>query len=78
MPARPKISPHIFNPTIHQTKLQRHGKRFKKLGKAADARKALLRALTTEAIRHGRIKTTLIRAKVRGCCSWLRVWEYSA
>jgi large subunit ribosomal protein L17 len=43
---------------------QRHGKRFKKLGKAADARKALLRSLTTEAIRHGRIKTTLIRAKV--------------
>ena len=36
---------------------------FKKLGKPADQRKALLRALTTEVIRHGRIKTTLVRAK---------------
>ncbi|KAM3570692.1 hypothetical protein VYU27_007257 [Nannochloropsis oceanica] len=43
--------------------MMRHGKRFKKLGLPADQRKALLRALTTEAIRHGRIKTTLIRAK---------------
>merc|ERR1712222_81804 len=41
----------------------RHGKRFKKLGKPADQRKALLRALTTEIIRHGRIKTTAVRAK---------------
>lgn len=41
----------------------RHRKGFKKLGKPADQRKALLRALTTEVIRHGRIKTTLVRAK---------------
>ena len=34
-----------------------------KLGKPADQRKALMRALTTELIRHGRIKTTLVRAK---------------
>lgn len=40
-----------------------HGKRFKTLSKPADQRKALLRALTTEVIRHGRIKTTLVRAK---------------
>jgi large subunit ribosomal protein L17 len=40
-----------------------HGKRFKKLGKPADQRKALLRTLTTEVIRHGRIKTTLVRAR---------------
>lgn len=40
-----------------------HRKGFKKLGKPADQRKALLRALTTEVIRHGRIKTTLVRAK---------------
>mmetsp|Transcript_21134 Transcript_21134/g.58801 ORF Transcript_21134/g.58801 Transcript_21134/m.58801 type:complete len:162 (-) Transcript_21134:413-898(-) len=40
-----------------------HRKGFKKLGKPADQRKALLRALTTETIRHGRIKTTLIRAR---------------
>jgi large subunit ribosomal protein L17 len=39
----------------------RHG--FNKLGKPADQRKALLRALTTETIRHGRIKTTLVRAR---------------
>lgn len=41
----------------------RHRKGFKKLGKPADQRKALLRALTTEVIRHGRIKTTLVRAR---------------
>ena len=40
-----------------------HGKRVAKLGKPADQRKALLRALTTEIIRHGRIKTTLVRAR---------------
>jgi large subunit ribosomal protein L17 len=33
------------------------------LGKPADQRKALLRALTTELIRHGRIKTTKVRAQ---------------
>lgn len=41
----------------------RHGKRVPKLNKAADQRKALLRALTTELIRHGRIKTTHARAQ---------------
>merc|ERR1712166_1476449 len=40
-----------------------HRKGFNKLNKPADQRKALLRALTTEVIRHGRIKTTLVRAK---------------
>jgi large subunit ribosomal protein L17 len=40
-----------------------HRKGFNKLGKPADQRKALLRSLTTEVIRHGRIKTTLIRAR---------------
>lgn len=43
--------------------MMRHRKRLPKLGKPADQRKALLRALTTEVIRHGRIKTTQIRAK---------------
>ncbi|WP_446859487.1 MULTISPECIES: 50S ribosomal protein L17 [unclassified Phormidesmis] len=33
------------------------------LGKPADQRKALLRSLTTELIRNGRIKTTKVRAK---------------
>jgi len=41
----------------------RHRKKVAKLGKPADQRKALMRALTTEVIRHGRITTTLIRAK---------------
>ncbi len=41
----------------------RHGRRVPKLGKAADQRKALLRSLTTELIRNGRIKTTETRAK---------------
>lgn len=40
-----------------------HGKRFRKLSKPADQRKALLRSLTTETIRHGRITTTQARAK---------------
>merc|ERR1712113_233012 len=40
-----------------------HGKGFRKLNKPADQRKALLRGLTTELIRHGRIQTTLARAK---------------
>ncbi|KAJ7531314.1 hypothetical protein O6H91_14G039800 [Diphasiastrum complanatum] len=41
----------------------RHGKRVPKLGRPADQRRALLRGLTTELLRHGRIKTT--RAKAR-------------
>lgn len=50
---------------IGQNQLQMisHGKGFNKLGKPADQRKALLRGLTTEVIRHGRIRTTLPRAK---------------
>jgi len=45
--------------------MKRHGNRVPKLNKAADQRKALLRSLTTEVIRHGRITTTTARAKVR-------------
>ncbi|MBW4441141.1 MAG: 50S ribosomal protein L17 [Plectolyngbya sp. WJT66-NPBG17] len=41
----------------------RHGCKVPMLGKPADQRKALLRALTTELIRNGRIKTTKIRAQ---------------
>jgi len=41
----------------------RHRCRVARLGKPADQRKALLRSLTTELIRHGEIKTTLVRAK---------------
>lgn len=42
----------------------RHRSGIKKLSKPADQRRALLRSLTTEVIRHGRITTTLARAKV--------------
>ncbi|MGB5959590.1 MAG: 50S ribosomal protein L17 [Coleofasciculaceae cyanobacterium] len=41
----------------------RHSRRVPLLGKPADQRKALMRALSTELIRHGRITTTKIRAK---------------
>lgn len=40
-----------------------HGKGFNKLGLPADQRKALLRGLVTHLIRHGKIQTTLARAK---------------
>lgn len=41
----------------------RHQCRVPQLGKPADQRKALLRSLTTELIRHGQITTTKTRAK---------------
>ncbi|WP_204151694.1 50S ribosomal protein L17 [Leptolyngbya sp. CCY15150] len=41
----------------------RHRCKVPLLGKPADQRRALLRALTTELIRHGRITTTKTRAK---------------
>lgn len=41
----------------------RHGCRVAQLGLPADQRKALLRSLSTELLRHGQITTTLTRAK---------------
>ena len=41
----------------------RHGKKIARLSRPADQRKALLRSLTTELLRHGRITTTMARAK---------------
>ncbi len=41
----------------------RHRCRVPHLGKPADQRKALLRSLATQLIRHGQIKTTNARAK---------------
>merc|ERR1711881_701183 len=41
----------------------RHGLRTNRLGKPADQRKALIRGLVTEVLTHGKIKTTLVRAK---------------
>merc|ERR1719183_2045516 len=40
-----------------------HGKKMAKLNKPADQRKAMLRSLTTELMRHGRIRATLARCK---------------
>ena len=41
----------------------RHQCRVPKLGRPADQRKAMLRALTTQLIREGRLTTTKARAK---------------
>ncbi|XP_065854814.1 large ribosomal subunit protein bL17c [Euphorbia lathyris] len=40
----------------------RHGRRVPKLNRPPDQRRALLRALTTQLLKHGRIKTTRARA----------------
>ncbi|WP_287129763.1 50S ribosomal protein L17 [Candidatus Cyanaurora vandensis] len=42
----------------------RHRRAVKRLGRPADQRKALLRALTTQLLTYGRITTTLTKAKV--------------
>ena len=39
----------------------RHRKKVAKLGRPADQRKALVRTLTTEVLRHGRITTTKVQ-----------------
>eukprot|EP00879_Flechtneria_rotunda_P003464 GHRR01003693.1.p1 GENE.GHRR01003693.1~~GHRR01003693.1.p1 ORF type:complete len:177 (+),score=35.05 GHRR01003693.1:68-598(+) len=44
--------------------MMRHGNRVKHLGRPADQRKALIRSLVTEVLRHGQIKTTKVKAKV--------------
>ena len=41
----------------------RHANKLKKLNRPADQRKAMMRSLTTELIRHGRTRTTLRRCK---------------
>ncbi|GLT40952.1 hypothetical protein SLA2020_150470 [Shorea laevis] len=40
----------------------RHGKRVPKLNRPPDQRRALIRGLTTQLLKHGRIKTTRTRA----------------
>ena len=62
---------HIFNGRTRSTastasreiNMISHRMGFNRLSRPADQRKALLRALTTELIRHGRIRTTIVRAK---------------
>lgn len=43
--------------------MMRHGSKTAMLNKPADQRKALLRGLTTELLRHGTVTTTMARAK---------------
>jgi large subunit ribosomal protein L17 len=69
------VSCHSFQPVFmkkpvsilpvrpHSLNMISHGMGFNRLGRPADQRKALLRGLTTEVIRHGRIRTTITRAK---------------
>lgn len=49
----------------------RHGNRVKHLGRPADQRKALIRSLVTEVLRHGQIRTTKVgtlqQPLVAGC-----------
>jgi ribosomal protein L17 len=47
----------------------RHGKKIHRLGRPADQRKALLRALTTQLLTHGAIKTT--KQKARAVRPWV-------
>jgi len=43
--------------------MMRHGRKIHRLGRPADQRKALLRALTTQLLTHGAIETTKTKAK---------------
>jgi ribosomal protein L17 len=38
----------------------RHGNKLARLGRPADQRKALIRGLVTEVLRHGKIQTTKV------------------
>jgi large subunit ribosomal protein L17 len=40
--------------------MMRHGNKVKHLGRPADQRKALIRSLVTETLRHGQIRTTKV------------------
>jgi large subunit ribosomal protein L17 len=52
---------------VSSLSMMRHRCKTPQLSLPADQRKALMRSLTTEVIRHGRITTTLARAKaIRG------------
>lgn len=49
--------------SLNELSMVSHRMGFNRLSRPADQRRALLRALTTEVIRHGRIRTTLVKAK---------------
>jgi large subunit ribosomal protein L17 len=57
-------APTVFARRSTDVEMISHGKTgFKRLGRPADQRKALLRGLTTELIRYGRIRSTLAKCK---------------
>eukprot|EP00892_Ulva_mutabilis_P010793 jgi/Ulvmu1/8086/UM004_0325.1 len=60
-PQRPKHSLSVSNGVT--VSMMRHGLKKAELGLPADQRKALIRSLVTEVLRHGRITTTKTRAK---------------
>ncbi len=49
----------------------RHRKRIDRLGRPADQRKALVRGLVTEVLRHGRITTTKVHPDRASCVHFL-------
>lgn len=51
--------------------MMRHGNRVKHLGRPADQRKALIRSLVTEVIRHGAIRTTKVQTHAFTESLWL-------
>ena len=52
----------------------RHGMRVARLGRPADQRKALIRGLVTEVLRHGKIKTTKVRRGAVDMLGWGGGW----
>lgn len=48
----------------------RHGNRTARLGRPADQRKALIRSLVTEVLRHGKIQTTKVGRDSREWPQW--------
>ena len=53
----------------------RHGVKTNRLGRAADQRKALIRSLVTEVLRHGKIKTTVVSTIAMGGQMWDWGWS---
>lgn len=58
VPLRPKHSLTVSNGVA--VSMMRHGLKKAELGLPADQRKALIRSLVTEVLRHGRITTTKV------------------
>mmetsp|Transcript_17899 Transcript_17899/g.17967 ORF Transcript_17899/g.17967 Transcript_17899/m.17967 type:complete len:156 (+) Transcript_17899:75-542(+) len=53
----------ITRNNVNSLSMISHGVKLNRLSRPADQRKALIRSLTTEVMRHGRIRTTTVRAK---------------